>query len=169
MEPAQSNSKKKIIAALIVLVAIALLAISAKALTAKDDASQNTAQTPTPSRTTTDTDTPPATSTDDAAAASYKDGTYTATGAYVSPGGNETIDVSVTLRDGIVTDSTVQEGASDPEAREYQQDFISGYKTFVTGKNIDDIRLSRVSGSSLTSTGFNSALEKIKDQAKPRS
>jgi uncharacterized protein with FMN-binding domain len=169
MEPAQTNSKKKIIAGLVVLVAIALLALGAKALTAKDNAPQATA--PVASDTTSTPQENDTSSTDDtqgssADAAGYKDGTYTATGNYTSPGGNESIGLSVTLKDGAITNSTVTEGASDPEAREYQQDFIGSYKSFVTGKNIDDIKLSRVSGSSLTSNGFNRALDQIKQQAK---
>jgi uncharacterized protein with FMN-binding domain len=158
MEPAQTNAKKKIIAGLVVLIAIALLAIGGKVLTSKDNLSQNTAQV---SSDTTATTVDMSTATSD-----YKNGTYTATGNYTSPGGNESITLSVTLQGDIITDSSVQEGATDPEAREYQADFISGYKAFVTGKNISSVRLSRVSGSSLTSGGFNRALDQIKQQAK---
>jgi uncharacterized protein with FMN-binding domain len=160
MEPAQTNTKKKIIAGLVVLMAIALLAIGGKVLTSKDDVPQDTAQV--------SSDTAATTSSDSSSTSSsvYKNGTYTATGNYTSPGGNESISLSVTLQGDIITDSSVQEGATDPEAREYQEDFISGYKAFVTGKNISSVRLSRVSGSSLTSGGFNRALDEIKQQAK---
>lgn len=162
MEPAQQKNGKKIVAGVVVLFVIALLALGAKALTAKDDVPQAaSSQQPASTSDTTGTS-----NSSTATASTYKDGTYTATGSYDSPGGNQSVSVSVTLKSGVVTGSSVQEGANDPTAREYQQDFISGYKAFVTGKNIDSIRLSRVSGSSLTSSGFNSALQKIKDQAK---
>jgi len=164
MEPAQpNNTKKKVIAGVVVLFAIALLTLGAKALTPKGDVSQTTSS-PSTSSATSDTSTDSSPPNDPGV--TYKDGTYTATGSYDSPAGNESIDVSITLKNGAITDSTVQAKATDSEAREYQDDFVSGYKAFVTGKNIDSIRLSRVSGSSLTSGGFNAALTKIKDEAK---
>ncbi|MHD0330680.1 hypothetical protein ACY18M_17150, partial [Proteus mirabilis] len=52
------------------------------------------------------------------------------------------------------------------ESREYQAKFASGFKTLVVGKKIDEVSLSRVAGSSLTSGGFNAALADIESQAK---
>lgn len=98
--------------------------------------------------------------------ATYKDGTYTATGAYSSPGGTEKIGVTVTLKDGVVTSSSLDTSKATGDAAEYQDQFASGYKKLVVGKKIDSISLSRVSGSSLTSNGFNDALDTIKQQAK---
>jgi len=166
MEPAPQDSKKKIIAGLVVLVAIALLAIGAKALTAKKDAPQNEISRTGASSTDNSSTASSGNNSPANSPSSYKDGTYTARGSYTSPGGNESVTVSITLKDNVVTASSVEEGAGDPEAREYQQDFISGYKAFVTGKDVDSIHLSRVSGSSLTSIGFNNALNQIKNQAK---
>ena len=96
---------------------------------------------------------------------SLKDGTYQATGSYTSPGGNESITVSVTLKDGVVTETTATSGSNDPTAKQYQAEFIAGYKDQVVGKKISSIKLSRVSGSSLTSQGFNSAIQDIQRQA----
>lgn len=162
--------KKKMIAGLVVLVAIALLTWSAKALTTQDGSPQSASQTMSDGGTAatggSGTDTSATGGAGNEATSGYKDGTYTANGSYQSPGGTESVGVSITLTDGVVTASSVEEGATSAEAREYQEDFISTYRSFVTGKKIDDIRLSRVSGSSLTSIGFNNALETIKDQAK---
>ena len=97
--------------------------------------------------------------------ATFKDGSYTATGSYESPGGNEHITVHVALKGGVVTATSATSGAGDPEAHEYQSMFISGYTGQVVGKRITDIHLSRVSGSSLTSQGFNDALSQIENQA----
>ncbi len=174
MGPAPQNNNKKVIAGLVVLVAITLLVIGTKALTSKNQSPENQiAQTASGADTnnagdiaTNDTAVSDNSVPDSASVSSYKDGTYTAKGSYVSPGGNESVTVSLTLKDGVVTASTVEEGAGDPEALEYQHDFIGGYKTFVNGKDIDNIHVSRVSGSSLTSIGFNDALTQIKDQAK---
>jgi uncharacterized protein with FMN-binding domain len=95
----------------------------------------------------------------------YKDGTYSAVGSYESPGGPDNLNVSVTLASGIITDATVTSGAHDSTSSHYQGIFISSYKNLVVGKNIDDVVLSKVSGSSLTSGGFNDALTKIKAEA----
>lgn len=98
---------------------------------------------------------------------SYKAGTYQATGSYITPGGNEFVILNLVISDtGTVTESSVTASANNHDSARYQQLFTQNYKTFVNGKKIDQIHLNRVSGSSLTSGGFNSALEKIKDQAK---
>lgn len=97
---------------------------------------------------------------------SYKDGTYSDMGRYASPGGGESIDVTVTIANNIIASASVTGNATSRDAKEYQAAFISGYKSSVVGKNIDEVSLSRVAGSSLTSTGFNTALELIKADAR---
>lgn len=104
-------------------------------------------------------------STTSEATGAYKDGTYSADGRYRSPGGNETIGVTVTLKENIVTAVNVKTNASGNSAQ-YQTMFKNGVGNLTVGKNIDEINLSRVSGSSLTSTGLNNALDEIKDEAK---
>lgn len=176
MDQQPTGKKKEIIAALVVLVVIASVA-TASSLGAKKknpDTAPNTSNTqpsssvPSEHQNTADpnnsTSTPDTTS--NGTPSSYKDGTYSATGGYSSPGGFESITIGVTLQNGVVTDTTAQSGAVDSDGREYQSRFISGYKQLVVGKSIDSISLSRVAGSSLTSQGFNNALEKIKSQAK---
>lgn len=96
----------------------------------------------------------------------YKDGTYAVVGEYTSPAGAETIHVSLSIKDGIVTSSTVVGDAQNSISKRMQADFIANYKQFVIGKKISDLSLSKISGSSLTPKGFNDALVKIKTQAK---
>lgn len=96
----------------------------------------------------------------------YKDGVYEQLGNYMSPAGAEQIDVKVTLKNGIITESDVTAKASQPISKMKQEAFINGYKSFVVGKNINDLQLGKVAGASLTPKGFNDALEKIKAQAK---
>jgi len=96
----------------------------------------------------------------------YKDGTYSATGYYTSPAGQEHIDVSLTLKNDVVTASTVTAGAKMAISVNMQKMFIDNYKQYVDGKNIDDLNLTQVSGSSLTPGGFNDAVAKIKAEAK---
>lgn len=99
-------------------------------------------------------------------AMSYRDGTYSATGIYTIPVGEEHIDVTLSLSQGVVINADV---AFDPKVSTsafYQAQFSAGYKEFVVGKKIDEIQITKVSGSSLTSKGFNAALDRIKAEAK---
>lgn len=96
---------------------------------------------------------------------SYKDGTYSATGSYVSPGGRESIELTVTIKDGVITSTELVQNAEDRDAKQYQASFAGGYKDLVVGKKVDEVKLSRVAGSSLTSNGFNDALNQIKEDA----
>jgi uncharacterized protein with FMN-binding domain len=98
-------------------------------------------------------------------AGAYEDGTYDASGSYQAPSGTETIDVTVTLEGGVITDVQVVGNATDPEAQQHQGEFIGGIAGEVVGKSIDEIQVSKVSGSSLTSGGFNKAIEEIKAEA----
>ncbi len=95
----------------------------------------------------------------------YKNGTYSSLGSYLSPGGEEEISLTLTLKDDTVTEATVVSHAIRPESKIYQGKFISGFKTLVVGKKIGTISLDKVSGSSLTPKGFADALAKIKTQA----
>ena len=111
------------------------------------------------------TSSPAASDAGGAATGAYVDGTYTATGTYQTPETVETVQVTVTLADDVVTDVEV---VGDPQAREsqqYQSQFIGGIADQVVGKDIDEVSVSRVAGSSLTSGGFMKALAEIKAEA----
>lgn len=95
----------------------------------------------------------------------YADGTYTAEGAYSTPESVETITVTVTLEDDVVTDVEVTGDPQKRESEQYQGQFIGGIADVVVGQDIDDLQVSRVAGSSLTSGGFNKAIEAIKSEA----
>ncbi|MDF2506868.1 MAG: hypothetical protein K0Q52_727 [Microbacterium sp.] len=97
--------------------------------------------------------------------ATYADGTYTADGSYQTPETVEQISVTLTLADGVVTDVEVTGDPQAPETEQYQGQFIDGIADEVEGKSIDELNVSRVAGSSLTSGGFNDAVESIKEQA----
>lgn len=114
---------------------------------------------PTPAATVEASPTPSSTSV-------YKDGTYTAAGNYNSPGGAEEIGVTITLKDGVITASEVVAKATRPNSVRFQKIFVENYKPLVEGKNIDEVMLEKVSGSSLAPKGFNEALEEVKTQAK---
>jgi len=116
-------------------------------------------------KTTTDSSTSESTTTTSTDTAAYKDGTYSATGSYATPGGTESIDLTVTIKDGVITATTLDENGQSGDSKQYQARFASGYEDLVVGKNVNDVSLSRVAGSSLTSNGFNRALEQIKTDA----
>lgn len=97
--------------------------------------------------------------------ATYTDGTYTADGSYQTPETVESVSVTLTIADGVVKDVKVTGDPKAPETEEYQSKFISGIADEVVGVALDDLNVSRVSGSSLTSGGFNAAVESIKEQA----
>ncbi|MDQ0690441.1 FMN-binding protein [Arthrobacter sp. W4I7] len=95
----------------------------------------------------------------------YKDGTYSADGGYVSPNGSETVGVELTLAGGTVTGVNITQHPSNPNTRKFQGEFAGGIAAQIVGKSIDELNVSKVAGSSLTSGGFNQAVEKIKQEA----
>lgn len=97
--------------------------------------------------------------------AAYADGTYTESGDYQAPSGTETVEVTITLADDVITAVEVVGDATDPQAKLMQGDFINGISAIVVGKDIDDIQVDKVGGSSLTSGGFNKAVDAIKADA----
>lgn len=96
-----------------------------------------------------------------------KDGVYTVQTTYTVPSrAMHTVDVKMTLANGIITDSDVVFGGDSVEAStNYQNKFLSIYKTEVVGKKLSDVSLSRVGGASLTSNSFNEAVAKVMTQA----
>ena len=97
---------------------------------------------------------------------SYKDGTYSADGTYVSPGGQEEIAVTVTVKSNLITAVTVKSVMADTEAAEYQSRFASGISALAIGKSLATLSVSNVAGSSLTSQGFDAALATIRSNAR---
>jgi uncharacterized protein with FMN-binding domain len=108
--------------------------------------------------------TPATTTTRPSAGSSrYRDGGYEARGRYGGLPSN--IDVALTLRDDRITDVQVTANATDPTSLDYQERFADAVPDVVVGRPIDEVRVSRLAGSSGTPDGFNEAIEKIKDQA----
>lgn len=96
----------------------------------------------------------------------YQNGTYVFESSYTVPSGHEEpIRVSLTLNNDIVTDADVQVQGVVGTSRLYQGKFLKAYEAEIEGKDIDDLSLSRVGGSSLTTGAFNKALLDIKIQA----
>lgn len=101
----------------------------------------------------------------DATASTYQDGTYSATGTYTSPGGTEEVTITLTIADDVITAATAEGGATKPPSSQYQSEFVNNFAALIIGQDIDDVSLDKVAGSSLTSGGFNAAVETIKTDA----
>lgn len=155
---AAPRSLRKGVAVVGVAGALALAGCSATA-GPPSDGSGTGADSTTDSTTSTDTG---STST---SGDTYQDGTYTAEGTYVTPESVETITVTVTLEDDVVTGVDVTGDPQAHETVEYQSKFIGGISDVVVGQDLDQLSVSRVAGSSLTSGGFNDAIETIKSEA----
>jgi len=166
----QPNQSKRLSPAIISIIVIALLAVAAGTVyfvSNKETATETTQSTTTETTPETVTDETETAETGTAAEASseYTDGSYTETGSYSTPGGTETLTVTATLEGGIVKSVSATGSAKNGNSKQYQSEFLSAYQSKVVGKSVDEISLSRVAGSSLTSTGFNKALEAIKADA----
>lgn len=99
-------------------------------------------------------------------AEAFKAGSYTVVGAYTSPAGAEEVEVTLEIDEaGVVMASDVTVLAENPISKKMQEDFKANYKTEVIGKNITELNLGKVSGSSLTPKGFNDAVDAIEQQA----
>lgn len=168
MENTPNTNTKSIIGFLIFL-GIAAGAI-ALAMNSKKNGVPSVTQDETPSSSASTTPTSTTTtdlmsSTTPTALTAFKNGTYSSTGVYTSPAGKEQVNVSVVLENDIITDVTFKGLAENPKSINMQEQFESGYKTQVVGKNIGTLKVTKVSGSSLTPIGFNDAIAKIKDEA----
>ena len=140
----------------------ALTAVAGIALLAGCAPQASEAEEPATTDTSESTD---SSSADTGSSGSYADGTYTADGSYATPESVETIAVTVTLEDDVITAVEVTGDPQKRESEQYQGEFIGGIADVVVGQDIDDIQVSRVAGSSLTSGGFNEAIETIKSEA----
>jgi uncharacterized protein with FMN-binding domain len=97
----------------------------------------------------------------------YKDGTYEATESYTVPKGfTNDINVKLTVQDGKVVAVVTSHATQERESDIYVADFDKQITSAVVGKTLDETLIDKLSGASLTSTGFNQAIEQIKTQAK---
>lgn len=154
-----STTRRRTFAALSGLsVAVTLAACGSNADAASDDTDAGTsAESETGSSDTS--------AGSDTATGEYADGSYTAEGSYSSPGGEESIQVELTIADGVVTEVTVTPEATSGNAARFQEEFASGIADEVVGEELSGLSVDKVSGSSLTGDGFNAALDQIRTDA----
>jgi uncharacterized protein with FMN-binding domain len=157
----ENNSNNNLSKFAIPLVAVVIIIVAVVAIYASTN---NSTTTITPSQNSTETQDTTQQAADEQSS-EYKDGIYSAQGTYVSPGGSREIGLTITLENGVVTDTTFEGNAQDPQSKRFQGEFGDNYAPLIVGKDINDVTLTKVSGSSLTPKGFTDALEKIKTQA----
>lgn len=165
----ENNSKKRLWATTLSVITIAGIVVLADHLNSENSAAANTGTqavtaTPASSQNTSLGDNTGSSSVS-SGSGSYKDGTFTASSDYFVPHGQESIKVSLTLNNGVVTNASVHNSEGDHESAAYQQDFASAYKSYVVGQKINNLKLDIIAGASDTTQGFNDAVSQIASQA----
>ncbi len=162
MHPEQDSHKtQKMITSFMVILAVVIVTVGVNSLKNKQSLS-----TPNSLQITRANDMPAASTMASVVATGYKDGAYAAASNYDTPGGTEGITLNITIQNGIVTDTSVANQSNNRDSAEYQTAFSQDYKSYVVGKKLDSLQLTGVSGSSLTSQGFNDALGQIRIKAR---
>jgi uncharacterized protein with FMN-binding domain len=95
----------------------------------------------------------------------YKDGTYSTDVEYDSPGGLDAMGVTIGITNDTVSSVSIAVKAGSGKSQSYQRNFAGSIEQYVVGRKIANASVDAVSGASLTSESFNSALVQIRTQA----
>ena len=98
----------------------------------------------------------------------YADGQYTASGSYGVIDGvveEDSIDVTATLRDGVITEVSVTGHPLLTQSHDYMQGFVNEISGAVVGRSVEDAHVTALAGASKTSDAFNDAIDDIASQA----
>jgi uncharacterized protein with FMN-binding domain len=98
-----------------------------------------------------------------AADSEFRDGEYSATGWYGGLPSHH--DVTLTIENDLIVDVEINTPAEDETSLGYQQRFVAALPDAIVGRDISDLTVDRLAGSSGCSEGFMDALAKIKEQA----
>ena len=161
----EQHSKRKLAATFITIAVIAgvvIFADHAKAHSSSPMAITAHTRKAAPASTTASSSTSTSSST---SRSGYKDGTYSASSDYYVPPGSQTIEVSITLKNGVITNSSVRNSEGDPTSAAFQQDFASSYKSYVVGQKLSSLQIGVIAGASDTTQGFADALSQIANKA----
>lgn len=98
---------------------------------------------------------------------SFDAGEYEAQGEYPTPAGTQSIGVNLDLdAAGTIMTVTVEPQAERGNSVQFQKKFAQGIAKKVVGRPITELSVDKVSGSSLTSKGFNQAITTIITEAR---
>ncbi|MDO4899124.1 FMN-binding protein [Actinomyces sp.] len=98
----------------------------------------------------------------------YADGEYTASESYGVVDGvveEDSIDVTVSLKGGFITDVSVTGHALTGTSKNYIAGFVEEIGDAVVGRSIEDAHVTALAGASKTSAAFNEAVDAIAAQA----
>lgn len=98
----------------------------------------------------------------------YVDGIYEANGEFVTARGKytESVDITLTIKDDIVTDMKIVGNITNRKSQQYQDRFEASIGGEVLSKDIGSIEVDAVAGASDTTDGFMVAVESIRAQAR---
>jgi uncharacterized protein with FMN-binding domain len=161
-----NNKRQKMIASFIVILAVVIVTIGVSASGRNQKPASTTASTSQPVATDSSNDATSTSSGTSTTPSNFKDGTFSASTNYETPGGLESMSVSLTIQNGTVTESTLQNKSNNHDSQQYQEEFASTYKSSVVGKKLSDLGSMLISGPSLTAEGFNEALQQIQSEAR---
>lgn len=83
----------------------------------------------------------------------------------VPKGHMDSMTVTATVKDGVITALNYSQNSSNRDSEEYYQSFENSFSnSSVVGKKIGSVQLSRVGGASLTTEAFNQALSNLAQQ-----
>lgn len=105
----------------------------------------------------------PASSRSTESTSQYRDGEYSARGWYGGLPSHH--DVTLTIENGAVIDVEITTPAEDETSLGYQERFAAALPDAIIGRNLDDLAVDRLAGSSGCSEGFMHALAQIKEDA----
>lgn len=98
----------------------------------------------------------------------YADGEYSSTQTYGVLDDlveQDSIDVTVTLADGVVTEVEVVGHPFAERSKDYMQDFVNEIAGQVVGRSVEQAHVTALAGASKTSEAFNEAINAIAAQA----
>jgi uncharacterized protein with FMN-binding domain len=175
MEQSNNSLTPKIVGA-VAISAVLLIGIYVLVIDKKPNTNSTAATTSQTASTTSDTSSsaaaPQTTSSTPSTSATvsnatYKDGTYNASATYSVPREyTNSIKVTLTVKDGKITNVTTNSQTDDRESEAYISDFESSVSSAVVGKSLANLSANRIGGASLTTEGFNEALQQIQSNAK---
>ncbi len=90
--------------------------------------------------------------------------TYTTTLLYESPGGQEENPVTLTIKDGTITNIEIKVLTEIDASIRYQEQFVKELSKVIIGKRLAGLKIDKLSGASLTTDAFNAALLKLDQQ-----
>ncbi len=94
----------------------------------------------------------------------YADGEYAITGQY-GPVGEDTIDVYLTLEDGVIADVDIVGHPFTTISKNHQDAFAEAIGDVVVGKELKGLIVDTVAGASWTTDAFNAALDVAREEA----